>query len=310
MSSSQIAKPGFSEPGFSWEEYIRYRPMYPESYWRRIFQYHDSHNGKYEVAHDVGAGAGVATQYIAPKFEKIIVSDPNDGYVKIASDRLISQYGYPESKFTFLQEGGEKSSVESGTVDLIIMCEAIHWTDIELAVKDFARQLKPGGTLAVSHYGRPRMVDNPAAQKVWDKLFDIWAEGSFNTDEVHARALQASMTGLDTVPVPKEDWEEGALRVRINTRGDGKAFYIGRGHTDPLPNRVGEGDKRIYIEDDEDWIYEKSVEWLKGMLISFVPAPREEDVRSLWDEMEVAVGKGKNVKCSWPVVQLLATKRK
>jgi 2-polyprenyl-3-methyl-5-hydroxy-6-metoxy-1,4-benzoquinol methylase len=84
-------RPGFSAPGFSWSDYIRYRPVYPASHYQRIYEHHRLHSDNWEVAHDVGAGAGIASQELAKKFERVIVSDPNDGYVDIASSRLINE---------------------------------------------------------------------------------------------------------------------------------------------------------------------------------------------------------------------------
>ncbi len=308
MTSPTNLKPGFSSPDFSWDNYIKYRPAYPYSLWKRIYYYHDSHAGQYGVAHDVGAGAGIASQDLAPKFRHVIVSDPNDNYTNIASERLISQLGSPKEKFTFLQERGEKSSVESATVDMLVVCEAIHWMDIDLAMEEFARQVKPGGTLAILHYGRPIMIDSPRAQEVWDQMFDVWGERNFYRDEVHTRTIRNGVTGLDVVPFPPENWEH-VRRIQINTCGKDDAFSMSVKHTDPFPSRVGKEDVKEWLEDDADWLDEKYVQWLKGLFASFIPAIPEGEIRELWDEMEDAVGKGKRVKFTWPVVQLLATRR-
>ncbi|KAH7346335.1 S-adenosyl-L-methionine-dependent methyltransferase [Rhexocercosporidium sp. MPI-PUGE-AT-0058] len=282
-------KPGFSTPDFSWDEYIRYRPSYPSSFWNHIYSYHSSHSGHFGVAHDDGAGAGIASQDLALKFEKIIVSDPNDNYANIASSRLITQFGYPSSKFTFLQERGESSSVESATVDLLVVCEAIHWMDIDAVMGEFARKVKPDGTLAISHYGWPVMVGNDAAQRVWNRMFDVWEEKNFYRDEVRTRTIKNGVTGLDVVPFSMDDWKEGARH--------------------PFPSRVGEKDVKEWIENDGDWIDEKAVQWLKGFFASFIPTVPKDEIRELWDNMEEAVGRGNKVKFAWPVVQLLATRR-
>jgi 2-polyprenyl-3-methyl-5-hydroxy-6-metoxy-1,4-benzoquinol methylase len=90
-SQADDEKPGFSAPGFNWSDYIRYRPVYPTSHYERIYEHHRLHSGSWKTAHDVGAGAGIASQELAKKFERVIVSDPNDGYVNIASPRLINE---------------------------------------------------------------------------------------------------------------------------------------------------------------------------------------------------------------------------
>lgn len=40
----------------NWNEYLRYRPKYPDSMWESWFRYHEAHGGKFDAAHDVGAG--------------------------------------------------------------------------------------------------------------------------------------------------------------------------------------------------------------------------------------------------------------
>ncbi|KAL9627347.1 MAG: hypothetical protein Q9164_007632, partial [Protoblastenia rupestris] len=140
---------GFSvKQGVNWSNYLAYRPIYPASFFDRIYGYHSQKSqAAWSVAHDVGAGCGIVSSTLASRFNSAIVSDPNDGYVTLARKTLVEESFIPESKFRFLQEGAEKSSVESGTVDLVAACECIHWTDTDVAIKEFGRELKAGGTL-------------------------------------------------------------------------------------------------------------------------------------------------------------------
>ncbi|KAI1292696.1 hypothetical protein F5Y03DRAFT_375381 [Xylaria venustula] len=114
----------------SWSEYMRYRPIYPDSFFRRIYEYYGGSPGAcWSTAHDVGAGNGIVSSNLATKFDHVVVSDPNDGYNETARELLDEKSGLPESKFVFLKEPAEHSSVEAGTVDLITACECMHWTD-------------------------------------------------------------------------------------------------------------------------------------------------------------------------------------
>lgn len=121
------------------------------------------------MAHDIGAGAGIASQELANKFKKVVVSDLNKTYVEIASERLTQDFNPPKARFRFLQEPAEKSSVETGSVDPIAICEAIHWTDVQATVKEVTRQLKSGGTVAISLYTRPYILENNVADQVGTK---------------------------------------------------------------------------------------------------------------------------------------------
>jgi trans-aconitate 3-methyltransferase len=303
-------KPGFSAPGFSWTEYIKYRPLYPPSFFKRIYDYHNSHSNTWKTAHDVGAGAGIASQDLATKFETVILSDPNDDYVNIASERLTKEFGFPASKFKFLKEGAENSSLEAASVDLVICCEAIHWTDIPRAMEEFARQLKKRGTVAISVYGAPHIPGNPAAQAAWDKIFDLKTEQLLQMGGFLERAVRQGTSDLDTVPFPEKDWERGANRIVINTGGRSQAQRFNMKEVKKVESKVGKGDVKEVVEIDKDWVHEKDINWLKGMFASFLPSIPEHEIQDLWSELEGAVGgQEKKVVVAWTVVQLLATKR-
>lgn len=46
----------FSLPQDAWASYKKYRPEYPQSMFDLWFDYHRQHGGKFDAAHDVGAG--------------------------------------------------------------------------------------------------------------------------------------------------------------------------------------------------------------------------------------------------------------
>lgn len=181
--------------------------------------------------------------------------------------------------------------------------------DIDLAMKEFARQVKSGGSIAISFYGRPAMLNNPHAQKAWDALFDIWARNFGGSADVLRRALQNGVTGLDTVPFSLDLWEAGARRIFTNTGGREEPFRMSTFDVNPFPSQVGEEDVRQYIEMDADWMAEKDVQWLKGMFASYLPAVANEETEILWQEMEEAISKGQKIMIAWPLVRLLATRR-
>jgi hypothetical protein len=78
-------------------------------------------------------------------------------------------------------------------------------------MKSFARHLKPGGTLAIALYGRTLMLDNLAAEKPWNEIFEVWYERALQhgSGSVVERAFRHSETGLDTVPFDEKLWEKG-----------------------------------------------------------------------------------------------------
>lgn len=61
---------------FSWAKYLQHRPTYPTSFWSDLYDHHKNArpDNQFNVAHDVGAGAGVMSEILAERFEKVIVS--------------------------------------------------------------------------------------------------------------------------------------------------------------------------------------------------------------------------------------------
>ena len=47
---------------------------------------------------------------------------------------------------------GEESGLESGTIDLIMVAQALHWFDLDRFYAEVKRLLKPGGIFAASAY--------------------------------------------------------------------------------------------------------------------------------------------------------------
>lgn len=316
MTSATTENLGFAAQNFNWDDYIRYRPLYPQSLYNRVFAYHAQHSGSWDVAHDVGAGAGIVAEGLASRFRRVIVSDPNGDYIEIARNRLsrIDHIGTSETKFSFLQEKAESSSVESGTVDVVCCFEAIHWTEMAASVDEFARQLKIGGTVVVFVYDRPRLVGNHAAKNIWDGIFEAWERRIVKVGDVMARALRNSNSWGDAVPFPAEQWEEGVERLLINTGGPEPMDTEAR-RVMADPSRVVDTDRKESIDVDEDWISEKDLEWLKGSFATFLPGLYEEgslleaELGSCWEQLNMAIGNGNKIKVVWPAFMILASKR-
>jgi SAM-dependent methyltransferase len=281
-----------------------HRPIYPQSFWERIYTYHTQSSNTWSIAHDVGAGAGIASEELAKRFKHVIVSDPNEGYVDIASARL-GQFGFPKNKFAFLQEKAEESSVPSQQVDLLTICEAFHWTDVPRAMRSYARQLKPGGTLSINFYGMPQLIDNENAQRVWDEMIDIWAHKLYKAGGVLSRGVEYMSAGLDSVPLSPQEFAVGPKRITVDTGCRLKTLSPA---LTMAPKSIGRGDVIELIDNDEGWRSKRGVQWLKGFFATLLPRVFEEEIQDLWTELEAAV-EGREVEISWPLEQILATKR-
>ncbi|KAI1776947.1 S-adenosyl-L-methionine-dependent methyltransferase [Hypoxylon cercidicola] len=313
MATASMAEPtsdtptkelGFSiSQGVNWSNYIAYRPIYPTSFFERIYSYHAQKPGAaWSVAHDVGAGCGIVSSTLATRFDRVVVSDPNDGYAALARKLLVEEASLPESKFRFLQETAEKSSVESGTVDLVTACECIHWTTPDVAIEEFGRQLRPGGTLVITYYTRPLIEAGERAVKAWLALWAALSQRSRGA--LYDKAYCVGNSGLESLEFPEGEWET-VKRVYINAHGSLEAFEV----NDLVGgSKVKEGEERVWVEDDEDWCHMHGIEWFKAYFVTWMPSTPVAELQGFWDELEVAL-EGKQVKTRTPLVMVFATKR-
>ncbi|OQE11703.1 hypothetical protein PENVUL_c002G07809 [Penicillium vulpinum] len=257
----------------------------------------------WSLAQDIGAGCGIVSSSLAPRFNKVIVSDPNDGYTALARRLLVEESHLSESRFRFLKESAEKSSVESDSVDLIMACECIHWTRPAIAIGEFVRELCPGGTLVVTHYNYPRIVGNERAQRAWGAVCAFYA-GEVD-DPMLDHALRILNSGTEALGFPVKDWKS-VKRLYVNARGSIEAFRIN--------DRVGESqvhdrEEIVWEEEDPDWMDEQDCDWFKGYASTWTtPRVSESEINPLWDEMERAF-EGKKVKTATPLAIVFATKR-
>ena len=251
----------------------------------------------------MGAGCGIVSATLASRFDTVTVSDPNDGYADLARKILMEESSLPESRLRFLQEGAEKSSVETGSVDLVTACECIHWTDVDASIKEFGRELKRGGTLAVTHYNKPRFVNNDRAQRAWQALWD-YHHAERSVDDSFTRAFRVVGSGLDSVGFPEEEWE-GVERIYINAAGSVRTFVLDERVGE---SRVKEGEERVWEEDDEDWCDLQGIDYFKGYFVSWAPFIPEEEIPELWRELEDVLD-GEKAKISTALVIVLATKK-
>jgi hypothetical protein len=87
------------------------------------------------------------SEKLTEKFNYVIISQPNGTFLEIAKQRLSALPKlFPPGQFSYLGEGAETISVHAGSVDIITIYKAIHWTDTEAIVAEDARQLERSRT--------------------------------------------------------------------------------------------------------------------------------------------------------------------
>lgn len=109
---------------------------------------------RFGTALDVGCGAGASTAALLPHADHVIGVDPFPDMLRHAR-RLV-----PDARF--VQGRLESLPFERETFDLVAAAGAINYADLDLALSELARVLKPGGWLAAYDFsaGRRLTVDS------------------------------------------------------------------------------------------------------------------------------------------------------
>jgi SAM-dependent methyltransferase len=302
----------YSSVTFDWNAYARYRPVYPQSLFETIYEHHASHGGQFGSVHDAGCGGGIAASFLAARFEHVFLSDPSAGAITSAENNLRTSL-YSSTKFSFKQASAEDMSwLKPGSVDMVTIGAAIHWTKPDLAVRAAAAVLRSGGTLAIWYYnGRPFFDDNVAAGEIFDEIMERWATEAKKPGSESEKSLLVSNTELDCVPLPEELFETGARRIKINALGRSDAIaLVPSKRWMKLESRVGQHDVFENHETRGSWETAADVNWLQGYVQSLQPTISTESCADLWKQMEVALGgETQTTRIVWPTVLLLATKR-
>jgi len=156
--------------------YAKYRPRYPQD----LFGYLSELVQIRECVWDCATGAGQAAVGLSPFFHQIIASDASESQIRRAR-------AHP--KITYRVCLAEDSGIESDSVDLITVAQAIHWFDFDRFFREALRVLKPEGILAF--WGYSLLKINGEIDAVIDdfysrRLAGYWPEERNYIDEHYA----------------------------------------------------------------------------------------------------------------------------
>jgi SAM-dependent methyltransferase len=119
--------------------YAKFRPHYPQ----KLFDYLGSIAPGRQLAWDCGTGNGQAAVGLASLFDRVIATDASEE--QIANARRHEHVAYYVA-------AAENSGIDSGTLDLIMVAQALHWFDLNRFYQEARRVLKSDGVLAASAY--------------------------------------------------------------------------------------------------------------------------------------------------------------
>ena len=218
-------------------DYAKFRPRYPQ----KLFDYLGSIAPSRQVAWDCGTGNGQAAVGLASVFDHIIATD--------ASERQIAN-AQSHEKVDYHVAPAENSGIESETLDLIMVAQALHWFDLRRFYGEVRRVLKNNGVFAASAYNLLHVdpaVDAIVNRYYYDvvgpfwpperKLVEQFADLRFPFREVDAPKFE--MTA---------QWNLDHLRGYLQTWSSTQRFIAAKG-SDPLEQitdelRAAWGDSR------------------------------------------------------------------
>jgi ubiquinone/menaquinone biosynthesis C-methylase UbiE len=121
-------------------EYAKFRPAYPDALISEIV----AHCSRKKTAWDAGTGNGQLATLLAPHFEKVLASDLSDK--QLANAKVAENVKY-------FQSNSYNTPIESNSVDLITVAQAIHWFDFENFYREVKRVAAPDAIIIAIGYG-------------------------------------------------------------------------------------------------------------------------------------------------------------
>jgi SAM-dependent methyltransferase len=203
-------------------DYAIFRPGYPQE----LFDYLGSIAPSRHLAWDCGTGNGQAAAGLASVFDRVIATD--------ASEKQIAN-ALPHEHVEYRVAAAENSGIESETIDLIMVAQALHWFDLDAFYAEARRVLKPGGVVAASAYNLLHI--EPAIDEVVNRYYNE-VVGPFWPPE---RELVEQFAGLPfpfhEIDPPKfqmtTQWNLDHLLGYLRTWSSTQRFIVAKG-SDPL----------------------------------------------------------------------------
>jgi len=121
-------------------QYSEFRPGYPDE----LFSLLASLCAEHDLAWDCATGSGQAAAGLVDHFDKVIATDASANQIAdaVATDGV-----------SYAVATAEDSGLQTNSVDLITIAQALHWFDFSAFTAEANRVLKPDGVIAAWTYG-------------------------------------------------------------------------------------------------------------------------------------------------------------
>ncbi|CAK1362211.1 hypothetical protein CB0940_02509 [Cercospora beticola] len=294
------------DEGF-WDNYLRGRPSPPDSFFARIFDYHEAKNGHFNHVHDVGAGNGPFSHQLKSRFDHVLVSDIATSNVELARARLGDNgYSYRTAKLE------DASDLREGKMDLVFAANVMHFPDQELAMKAIAHQLRPGGTFAAALFG-PARFEDPRIQSLWQRMnYEGGRTLLSKSDRVEETIgiMSRTQDHYNVAPLDPTLFDKGSQRIHLNMSKGGIVGMLPpeTANLHSEPDYTGEDDQLIH-EDDIEWRFTTNFSGLMEHVASFpFLAPETSELQEMMEELEEYCGTQNAIQGYVPVTLILATR--
>jgi ubiquinone/menaquinone biosynthesis C-methylase UbiE len=137
-------------------DYAKFRPRYP----KELFRWLGSVAPSTQLAWDCATGNGQAAVEVAEIFRSVIATDASEKQIANAERHPRIEYRVATA---------EDSGLESGSVDLITVAQALHWFDLERFYAEVRRVLKPRGVIAATAYKLAKV--SPAIDRIVNRYY-------------------------------------------------------------------------------------------------------------------------------------------
>jgi SAM-dependent methyltransferase len=160
MSVENAAQENTSRFGDRVDNYVKYRPSYPDeviNFLRKNFDLASSH-----IVVDIGSGTGISSEMFLKNGNRVIGIEPNTP-MRERSLSLLKSY----NRFEVIDGTAESTGLQDASADFVVAGQAFHWFDRDRAKAEFQRIVKGNGVVVLMW--NERLVDTEFGQ-LYDQL--------------------------------------------------------------------------------------------------------------------------------------------